>query len=505
MKNIFTISLLFFITLVCKGQSLFDDLNTDNINKEEIIAEVGNIKITAEEFFYGYEFGPAFVKRIPDSKETYLKYLINEKLMALEGYEQEIFNNSETSGVLDEFKSDLATEEMFKDEILSKVRISESEIDTVLNSKLIELEIKWLYSSDQSGISNYLSSLRNGVNFDSLFLSQINDSVYLDMRMMNVTAFDLLKKNRLLYQIVDTLKAGDVSAPIHTDDGWYIVKLNNISKNMITSETEHTKLKFESEQAVKKYKMDLLSDLYVDSLMRNEKLVIKRDAFNILRSYLGKFILPDDTYDDWDLENKLETALNNLGLSKEDEYPGIDLLTGANSNYKIEEFIVWFRNRENYLKFNKVDLTNFSRSLENYVWRMVRDRLLTSAAGVKGYFENEWVVRQSNWWKEKIAYSAMKNKLTESVILENKEINFSGENNETQKEKLSAELTEKIFRKITELKKKFPVNINEKILNQVNVSQINDKKAIEFYAVKNSGLIPRPAFPSIDHDWGNWQ
>ena len=52
------------------------------------MAEVGNIRITAEEFVYSYEFGPAFPKRKEDSKRTYLNYMINEKLLSLYGYEK---------------------------------------------------------------------------------------------------------------------------------------------------------------------------------------------------------------------------------------------------------------------------------------------------------------------------------------------------------------------------------------------------------------------------------
>ena len=39
------------------------------------------------------------------------------------------------------------------------------------------------------------------------------------------------------------------------------------------------------------------------------------------------------------LEEKLETALENLGLSKNDEYPGIVLVTGISNNYYIDQFI----------------------------------------------------------------------------------------------------------------------------------------------------------------------
>lgn len=505
MKIILPILIMVISANVSNPQSLFKELNKNNLSGGEIVAEVGNIKITAEELFYSYEFGPAFIKRGGNSKNTHLKYMINEKLLALDGYDNGIFDDDETKLLFSDFSSDLATEQMFKDEILPKVNVNENEIDTVISTKLVEMELNWLYSSEPKDIAVYFQLLQEGKSFDSLFNSQINDTVFLDMRSMKVSAFDLMKKNPVLYKIVDTLTAGHYSAPIHTDDGWYIVKLNNIIKNMVNTETEYNKLRYEAEEAVTKFKMDALSDIFVDSLMRIENLVIKRDGFNILRSYLGKYVLENEKYEEWNLKEKLEKSLENLGLSENDEYPGIVLVAGANSSYYIDQFINWFRNRNLYIKFNKDDLISFSKSLENLVWLMMRDNILSEDAAGKGYFNDKWVVAQANWWKDKIAYSAVKNKMTESLLLENEEVNFNSKVSDSEIEKLSAELSQRIFRKVQQLKKKYPAKINENILNELNVSQENDKKAVEMYIVKKGGLIPRPAYPSIDRDWESWQ
>ena len=83
---------------------------------------------------------------------------------------------------------------------------------------------------------------------------------------------------------------------------------------MITNETEFDKLKSESEQAITKSKLDILSDEYVKNLFITENPIIKRDAFNLLRSYLGKFILTPEKYSEWELDEKLDVALNNLGI-----------------------------------------------------------------------------------------------------------------------------------------------------------------------------------------------
>lgn len=48
-------------------------------DNDKVVATIGKLKITAGEFEKGYDYGPAFYKREKNSKEVYLKFLINEK------------------------------------------------------------------------------------------------------------------------------------------------------------------------------------------------------------------------------------------------------------------------------------------------------------------------------------------------------------------------------------------------------------------------------------------
>ncbi len=470
-----------------------------------MVAEVGPLKITAEEFIYSYEFGPTFLKRKDNSKLSHLNYMINEKLLALDGYEKGLMEKEFVKGINGDIESDLVTEELFKKEILPKVDITDSEIEKVIDKKLSEYEIRWLYASNTEILQNYLLQLTNGIAFDTLFAAQINDIVFMDDRQMKSSLYSIYVKNPIFAQIIDTLSAGSVSAPIHNDDGWYIIKIDNIWKNLITNESEYNKLKSESIEAITKSKADALSDQYVKNLFDRENPIIKRDGFNVLRSYIGKFILTNEKYSEWELDKKLDASLFNLGLKRGDKYTGLTLVIAENSKISLDEFIIWYRNREQYLKFSKNDLIGFSKSLENLVWLMVRDKFLTSQAYKNGYDKDEWVQKQASWWRDKISYSAYRNELANSVVLNYEEMRVLNENNKSESEIVSQELSKKIFNKVQELKKKYTININYDVLNKIEVSSENEKKAIEMYIVKRGNLIPRPAFPSIDNDWASWE
>ncbi len=487
--------------------SLKSQAPANNLILDEIVASIGPIIITAEEFSNSYEFGPAFVKRKKDSKNRYLKYMIYEKLLTLDGYSRNIDKEEEISSLIKDFESDLATEEMFKDDILNKIEISEKEIDTIVTQKQLELEIRWLFVESEEQLKSSTNALQSEVKFDSLYQLQFEDSIYLDDRSMQINRYQLGKKNPELAEIIDTLPIGQVSVPIKANDGWYIFKIHNVWQNIITTETEMIRLRKESINWLKKKKMDQLSDEYVNQLLLEKDPLIKIQSFNLLRSYIGLYNLSKEKYNLWNLSDKLNQSLDELNVTKENI--GQTILVETNDGtILLKDFLVWYRNRSQYIKFNKTNLQSFSSSVESLVWRMVRDKLLTGQAYERNYHTTESFTKQAKWWKDKIVYSAVKKEIEESVALEEEEVKYNSLERidvKSNEEKMNTEITRRLFLKLNKLKSEYEININEDVLEKINVSEESNPKAIDFYTVKKGGLIPRTPYPTIDFDWINWE
>jgi len=108
LKTIYIILLLLLSTHIFCQDIFFEDQN--NIQKRnDIVAEIGKIKITADEFVYSYEFGPAFPKKQKDSKLTHLNYMINEKLLALEGFDTGVMDKEYPRDIYNDIEADLAS------------------------------------------------------------------------------------------------------------------------------------------------------------------------------------------------------------------------------------------------------------------------------------------------------------------------------------------------------------------------------------------------------------
>ncbi|MFA3784090.1 hypothetical protein ABRY23_13605 [Melioribacteraceae bacterium 4301-Me] len=503
MKKLFVVIVLINVIF---SEEIISQVERENSNYgEKIVAEVGNIRITADEFISGYEFGPAFYKREKNSKKIYLDNLIREKLLALDGYARFLDTTQNVKEYYQAILDDIATEELFKDSIQSKITFTHAEIDTVAKQKLIEVEVLWLYSPTEKGIVDLLDSLKHGTDFQTLFNRQLNDSVTIDDRSMKTTRYQVELKNPQLGKIVDKLEHGKYSLPVKTNDGWYIVMLKNFSYNLITSETEQNKILEEARRAVIKMKMDHLSNEYVNKLMLAHNPIIKRKAFQILRSYLANFELPKKKYFEWKMDKILSDALKAYNIDSVHNYASITLVELNDSKITIADFLKWYRTRDEYIKYDKRSFANFSRSLEQIIWRMVRDKLLTAVAKNNGYYNSKDIMKQSKWWLDKILYSTVKNELTNSIILEHNEMDSNKVKFESQSELIENELTKKIFHKLNELKKKYSVVIHNEVLDKIKVGDENDPKAVDFYFIKRDGLIPRTPYPTIDVYWANWQ
>ena len=141
--NLFSFTVLLLVICCVDVSSQSKKIESGNNN---IVAAVGNIKITIEEFVNGYEYGPAFYKRVKDSKKIFLDNLIREKFLALDGLTRKLDTTQTVKEYYQTFRDDLATEELFKDEILSKVTFTQSEVDTIAKQKLIDVELQWLFT-----------------------------------------------------------------------------------------------------------------------------------------------------------------------------------------------------------------------------------------------------------------------------------------------------------------------------------------------------------------------
>lgn len=489
-----------------------------------VIARVGNLDITTEEFLLSYEFGPAFVKKHGKPRDRYLEFMINEKLLALDGYAHGLANDLEVATMLKEVEGDLATEELYRDDILSQVTVDNKETEQAINNERIHLALKWLFAPHRDELKTYLAQLAQGVPFDTLFNHQLTDSVLIGNRSLETTQFRLEDSNPAMARVVDTLSLSKISPPIEAPDGFYLVKVTNTWTNAIMTQTEHAELKQVVQRGLRQRRADALSDRYVNNLMRNHNPVIVRQTFNILRALVGKTVLSPEKYQDWNLTGKLMSEAGPIDSLEIERYRSQTLVRLNGRNLLLGDFWNWYQARSAYIRFNTASPQRFYASLMQMVWRSVRDNLLVERAWQRGLQDRSGVQKQKSWWEEKLVYARVKEEMLKSIqITDEQAQQFYQQNirqyrdpkgNVLPYEKVkdgvrqgcyAEELAKNLLRSINILKNKYPVQINRAALETLPIDATPDPKAFDMITAKKGGTFPRPAVPTIDFDWKLWE
>ena len=489
-----------------------------------VVARVGPATITAREFLLSYEFGPAFVKRQENSRRRYLDFMVNEKLLALDAADRGGRASPAVRRSVSEIEGDLATEELYREDVLNKVHLAEEEIGYAVAGQRIHYSLRWVYSSTQEGIERYRQLLARGVGFDSVFRTQLGDSITPDLRSWETTRFKLKSLRPMLIAALDTLKPHVPSAPIEGPDGWYIMSLKDVSFDALSTESETIKQREDARRALTQQKADSLADLYVNGIMLAHSPVIEPRTFDLLAGYLAQFWLSNDMRATMvgGLSVDQETALS--AIADIGRFGTEPLVKMKDRSVTLARFLSWYRAREFVLRLRATSVRAYQASLQQMVWRMVRDGLLIERAMKRGMQKRESVQTQKVWWEGKALYALEKKRLADSIALDDVKLLdyfrdhrssyrdvrgdmllFEAAKEQVRADCYTAEFTRRLLHRLILLRRTYPVQIDDDALRTLPVENEPDARAIDTYFAKKGGTFPRPAFPTIDYEWQGWQ
>jgi len=488
------------------------------LSSDIVIAKAGPRVITIREFVLTSLFGPAFVKRGPDTRQRTLEYMINEKLLGLGARS----TDPRVTSNLEALEGDLATEELYRDDILKQVHVRESEIRTAIRLKTTDLSVRWLYRKDRADAALISRRLKQGTPFDSVYAMEFADtSVMADDRRMKSDLFSLRLKNAPMAALAENLAPGQASDPVEAPDGFYILRVDSVSHRVLLSQVEQEQIRSDAWRALTKAKADSLSDSYVRKAILRRDPVIQRPVFDLLRAWIASQEVRGERFAAFGLPGNVDAKYDYRAI---DRYAREKLITMKSGTIPLGEFLAWYRLREANMRFRTESPKAFFLSVEDAVWRMVRDRILVRTALTRGLQHRPTVVSEKRWWKEKLLYQVAKDSIMRTIDWSDSTLHAYYDSHprsfrdstgsvspfETVKEHVlrewyDIELKKRTYRRLSEMKKVHHVTINQDVLSSIPIDAENDPRAIDVYTVKKGGTFPHPAFPSIDYSWQSWQ
>ncbi len=483
-----------------------------------VVAHVGPFTITSRDLLDSYEFGPAFVKRLSDPLRMHLSYMIYERLLALEAgrlrYDTTVFVHDRVSAL----EEDLTVDELYKDKILSQVHLGEDEVEAGVRKAKVNIRLRWIYAKTLADAKKVNAQMKAGSAFDTLFARQRNLSDSSGEHSLETTLLDLESDNPEFAKSIAGLRVKQVSPPIKGSDGFYVVNIDQVWQNPLTTETEYTTLKDHAVKTLTTSKADALGGEFVKEKMKSINPIIKAEGFNIIRAYMAEKGLSCDTQMKWDIPSTFMTEAGPLPISSSGKLLSKPLVTFGSQTLTVRDYLRWFDIRQFQLKTSSPGA--FNSSVKKTIWKMVQDKQLSQEAYSLGLDRRGAVQHEKRKWEGKLLYLAGRSHVARTVALSDSAVkneytahrqryrDASGKamNFDQAKEQIKLDLyysgeSKALLRTLQRLQKEFPVTTNDEAVRSLSAAVLKETSPIDVIFYKPGGTFPRVAFPSIDERW----
>ncbi len=507
LRQIFLFGFLLFLLDGCsKNKSDFEN---------DIIAYVGDYKISVRDFQLNYEFGFAHLKTKGNEKLSYLEYMIDEALLSQEGYRLELDLSEQIKSKEKALLNELLVEELFKKEVDDKINISDDEIKNAISKSRVKWKLRyWVESELKDAERIYNLIQKNGYEdvVQKLLNNQEVKSNIKDYETDYLTWLDI--PPALLEEIKD-LQINKISKPIGIDNVFILVEVIEINSNILSD--------YDYQATSKKYKQILFyreqkkqTAIFLKNFMEPKEIITKGDGFSYILSALVAWKKSGTTTITFEnaIENASDSEPELLLLKNHSE----DILVKfKDGSWSIKDFLTRFNTSKITAKAS--EKRKIYNQLNHQIAITLRNHFFVEEALLYGLDKSADVESELKMWRDKWVYDELRRELTKNVkIDESTALEYFNTHKNSYKTKTGIEPTFNEFgnqakhdayfnqtfsileNKINLLKKDFPVRINRKLLDSVKVLDSEKSRWATTFLIK--GNSDRMAIPIVDPSWG---
>jgi len=496
--------------------------------EEQAVARVGDKLITVQEFRRSYETGFAHLKTGPDRKRTYLEYMINEKLLALEGYrlglhQAEWIRESERM-----LLNELLIEALIETEVKSKIKVAPEEIRAAINQSKVSFKFRyWVEASREEAHRTMLAMRERGYAEVVDEKLRGNPELRINPQDLESDYLNGLETPPELLEAIQDLPYGDISEPVFLNDRYYIFQVLDIRRRAVT-ENEYLAKASTFEQSVFYRKFYAELERYGVRLMESRGVSTPGKALNLLGKALVEWEKSRESSQSYpgaapmgpagfkEAVHHAPETLPALRALRENLSQPFTVYNGGTITF--EEFLDYFR--PGRIASTAKDKRPFSERLKDAAAEGIRDYFL-AAEGRKKNLEKEPGVRaELALWRDKWVYEAAQRHFTREVQIGDEEVKeYFAKNKQRYKTgreedpALSA-LYERarrdayheaslaaLNRHIDLLKERYPVSIYEAALVTVTVIDFRKSRWASMQLYKSG--VNRLAYPAVDPGWSS--
>jgi parvulin-like peptidyl-prolyl isomerase len=402
----------FIIIIILLNQAIF--AQDDN----RALAKIGSEIITVEEFKNRFEFMPHLNysdTNIDSIKKEFLYSLIAEKLWFLEADELHIDTIETVKSSLQALKNLFVKDELYKQEVESKISISSEEISKGLSCVNRILNTQIITSQDSEKIWNIYKAFQNGAKFDSVITAMRMPQKPFEVRYGSF-------EDEGVEDILFSLKLNEITRPIKAKDNWFIFKLiddyPDVSIDLSNDQAKNIVI-----QKLKDRKSQNLGRVFLDKLLVGKSIMADRRLFDIFSKKLTEVLRTRSGKTEID-------SLNNIQLIETDILKVISVMNKddlnntfikfENNPATMNDFLFYLIYQKIY--FNSLNTNKVKQIINQFVKRFIEDEIIAREGYKRRLGNLRSVKKDLQIWKEYYLSEVLLNSFSDSIKITNEEI-----------------------------------------------------------------------------------
>jgi len=309
---------LLFLLLILSSSALVIGVGCGKSTKDPIVAKVGDdeIRVSVVNNFFD-KIGATFTSAEEEfrAKRDALDSLIDYKLMVKGAYAANLDKDAEVDQLVNSKKSNFMFDELYREEILPKLSVSDKEVDEFFDRLKVEYHLTHILVSTQKEADSIAAEIKKGADFGS-----IARAVSLDQSSA-VRGGDLgfiswgRQVDPEFRDAAFKLSVGQTSDPVKTSYGWHIIRL--LETRDVQQLGDKAQLLPAIRDLLKSRKSSEVEAVFVKQMEEKAKVEINTEATQMLMDRLdqfypktlGKATRPDNFFPQTDLLKPFELQM----------------------------------------------------------------------------------------------------------------------------------------------------------------------------------------------------
>lgn len=379
----------------------------------DVLAKIGSKEITVEEFKNRFDFMPHLNysdANIDSIKKEFLYSLIAEKLWALEADELQIDTIETIKYSLHSLQSLFVKDELYKQEVESKIVITNDEISKGLSRVTRVLSTLILTFPDSSKIWNLYNAFQTGMSFDSMIIVTGMPQKPFEVKYGSF-------EDEVMEDILFSLRLNEISKPVKSKNNWFVFKIVDDQQDIsIDPSKDHAK-----NIVIKKLrdrKAQKLGRAYLDKLFIGKSINADRRLFDLMSDKLLDILIvrtgktkSDSLIDVQLLEADIKKVLSSLNpVDLNAAFINLDPDPAT-----IKDFLYYTIYQKVF--FDSFSSIKFKQSLNRIVKKFIEDELISREGFKNGLDKLPSVKNDLQIWKNYYLSEVLMNSYSDSITI----------------------------------------------------------------------------------------